>query len=89
MQLTIDSSQPLEDVLRVVGAMYQVDLSVPPGNGNNSQRTLRQRRASSARRKKLPTTAEVRAWALSEGYEVGSKGRIADSVVDAYLASNS
>lgn len=28
MQLTIDSAQPLDDVLRVVGAMYNVNLTV-------------------------------------------------------------
>ena len=28
MQLTIDSSEPLERVLQVVGALYQVDLAV-------------------------------------------------------------
>ncbi|WP_193312939.1 hypothetical protein [Georgenia subflava] len=28
MKLTIDSDEPLEDVLKVIGAMYQVDLGV-------------------------------------------------------------
>jgi hypothetical protein len=98
MQLTIDSSQPLEDVLRVIGAMYKVDISAGPTNAKTtsrttSRRTAPQRRNASANARRngkheAPTSAQVRAWAVSKGYEVGSKGRIPDSVVAAYRASN-
>jgi hypothetical protein len=95
MQLTIDSNQPLEDVLRVIGAMYNVELSTQSGTraptrasrNNPAPRPTRRGRAN-GRRTRQPTTAEVRGWALSHGYEVGSKGRIPDAVLQAYRASN-
>lgn len=36
-----------------------------------------------------PSQSTVRAWALSNGYEVSSYGRVPATVVDAYKAANS
>ncbi|GAA4432339.1 hypothetical protein GCM10023169_37990 [Georgenia halophila] len=55
MQLTISSEDPLEQVLRAVGAMYGVDLvpvedvdaspgehsGAPPGKGKDGERTVK------------------------------------------------
>lgn len=53
MQLTIDSTQPLDDVLRVVGALYDVKLEVrtngaAAANGNSAT-PARPGRSSSGR----------------------------------------
>ena len=88
MQITIDSDQPLEDVLRVIGAMYNVDLtSTNASSKAGARRVPQQRRGPRRRSARQASTAEVRAWALSNGYEVGTKGRIADAVLRAYRAS--
>jgi hypothetical protein len=39
-----------------------------------------------ARGRKPVDTAAVRAWALSEGYEIGDRGRIPAAIVDAFTA---
>lgn len=98
MQLTIDSSQPLDDVLRVIGAMYNVRLTTDgtrrvtsadevPERKKETIAVSSRRRGSAKLRRDVASTADVRAWALANGYEVGSKGRISDSVVAAFKAA--
>lgn len=49
MQLTIDSAQPLDDVLRVVGAMYNVNLTVDgAGSHTDGDRSSARRRRADA-----------------------------------------
>ena len=40
MKITIDSSEPLPDVLRVIGALYDVDLSVSDRSDPDQEATL-------------------------------------------------
>ncbi len=102
MQLTIDTSQDLDDVIRVVGALYNVQLGVveaakptaviprPRGRG----RSISSHRSSPRRSGRRPSagsasTAEVRAWAQTNGYEVNSRGRLPASVKTAFDAASS
>lgn len=84
MQLTIDSTEPLERVLPVVAALYGVELSVaaPPA-------AVPRQRASGPRRRQRskPDPAAVRSWARANGHEVKDRGRVPDAVISAYLAS--
>lgn len=45
------------------------------------------RSAGVSRRSRNSATAEIRAWAQAEGYELGAKGRIPASIVEAYEAA--
>ena len=93
MQLTIDSDQPLADVLRVVGAMYNVQLTssrmsnaTAPSAAPEDVRAGRRapRRARSASKKRTPTagsSAEMRAWGRENGYEVGDKGTLPTALI--------
>lgn len=55
LRISIDSTEPLEDVLRVVGAMYGVTVTVAPAgaatvkSGSTSRGTLRSQRSSGSR----------------------------------------
>ena len=102
VQLTIDTSQPLEDVLRVLGAMYNVAITVEPAPESVAAaapaRASTRRTATRRRPGRTPirshgkasrsgaTSAEIRAWAVANGFDVGSKGRIPRAVVDAFGA---
>ena len=122
MKITLDSTEPLEDALRVLGAMYGVQLVVAGDqkatrpvehsvskttsspNGQNRKRSGSKRSrtaaakagASSGRSKRRsvsgagdrPTNAEVRAWARDNGLTVRDRGRVAGSVMAAYLSAN-
>jgi hypothetical protein len=102
VQLTIDTNQDLDDVIRVVGALYNVQLGVveaakpaaiiprPRGRG----RSTSSHRSSPRRSGRRPSagsasTAEVRAWAQTHGYEVNSRGRLPASVKTAFDAASS
>lgn len=41
-----------------------------------------------AAKKSTNRTADIRAWAMSNGYEIGDRGRIPSTIVDAYDAAN-
>lgn len=98
MQLTIDSAEPLEHVLRVVGSLYGTELSVAPGpTASATQKAAakaparkRRRKAavrtSTAKRAAGPTAsaADVRAWARAQGHAISSRGSIAADVTRAY-----
>lgn len=96
MKLTIDSTEPLDRVLPVVGALYGVQVRVAAGDPGATHvasvaGARRARRANGAARRRrsgrdggAPTTADVRAWARDSGYQVNSRGRVPASVVQAY-----
>jgi hypothetical protein len=102
MQLTIDSEQPLDEVLRVVGAMFDVEISVGSQDARAATRPGRAarqatKRAGSARRgarrggrraRSGATPADVRQWAALNGLEIASKGRVPGSVLEAFAAAH-
>ncbi len=98
MHLTIDSDQQLDDVLRVVGAMFNVTLQVQPAapdeaGSASAARPGRARSGSGGRRARAgrarrESTADIRTWAAANGHEVASRGRIPTSVVSAYRAAH-
>ena len=83
------------------GAKYEIDLSAENAaklretlsiyiaNGRRSSRSAARagapRRGSRADHEQ---TAAIRAWARSNGFRIGDKGRIPTHVIDAYNASN-
>lgn len=99
MRLTIDSAEPLDHVLRVIGSMYGTALTVAPdGQTSRAPKKSPSRAAatSKSRRRKAagpkrsrqratgPATADVRAWAQENGQPVAGRGRIPDTVLAAY-----
>jgi hypothetical protein len=114
VKLTIDSTETLEDTLRVVGALYNVTLEVsanPAGDTAASTKTSNAaplastatsrapRKARTAQKRKRPAsrrarsaanargqmdTANVRAWARENGYEIADRGRVPATVLTAY-----
>jgi hypothetical protein len=100
VQLTIDSSQKLDDVIRVVSALYNVQLGVVDAAGpatttaaSRSRSRSASSRGSATRRsgrrpsRSTASTAEVRAWAQTNGYQVNSRGRIPMTIKNAFEAS--
>jgi hypothetical protein len=93
MQVTIDDRQPLGDVLRVIGALYDVDLAV--ANGDSPQRRTANRprrgasrpRASRSGRRKGPAASDVRTWARENGHEIRDRGRVPAAVIEAFNAA--
>ena len=99
MQVTIDSNEPLDRVLPVINALYNVALSVPDATASDASAPARPRRTRtstatsrkpSARRNKRPavTTGTVREWARANGYPVSSRGRLPAELLEAYRAAN-
>jgi len=98
VKVTIDSSESLSDALRVVGALYDVTLSVTdkatPSSARATRRAPARRapkpRTSTARKttavKPRPAagTTEIRSWALANGMTVSDRGRLPGRVVAAY-----
>jgi hypothetical protein len=102
VQLTIDSSQKLDDVIRVVGALYNVQLGIVGtaaskavvASSRGSSRSAPSRGSASRGSGRRPnrgsaSTAEVRAWAQTNGYQVNSRGRIPMTVKNAFEAKGS
>jgi hypothetical protein len=94
MQLTIDSNQRLDDVLRVVGSMFNVTITTNGGDSHATQSAGRSRRSSSSRRssanrsaRRAASPAEVRAWAVAHGHNVNGRGRIPAAIVAAFEAA--
>lgn len=102
MQLTLDSKQPLTDVLRVVGALYGVTLTADAANHHTAD-TAVANRARSARSRGThsrstvrgrggtsgaASTADVRAWARAHDYAIGVKGPIPAAVVASYQVAH-
>jgi len=98
VKVTIDSSESLSDALRVVGALYDVQLSVTDKATSSSAKPTRRTparrapkaRASTARKSTAVTSApaagnpEIRSWALANGLTVSDRGRLPGRVVAAY-----
>lgn len=98
MQLTVDSTERVENVLRAVGGLYGVELQVVGGSPAISATPARRRGATPAkstrggarpgRRKGRPVrrsnAADIRTWARANGQQISDRGRIPDSVVTAY-----
>jgi hypothetical protein len=101
VQITIDSSQKLDDVIRVVGALYNVQLGVvgtanatsaAPSRGrarSASSRGSAARRAGRRPTRKNVSNADVRAWAHNNGFQISDRGRISQEVKNAFEASKS
>lgn len=99
MQLTLDSSEKLDNVLRAVGGLYGVEIQVagraagqPAGRRAAAPATKTARRGARAaarrgRPSRRPDAADIRTWARSNGHVVSDRGRIPDSVVTAYEQS--
>lgn len=98
MQLTIDSSQKLDDVIRVVGALYNVQLDVVGSAGSTAVAPRSRARSTSARgsagrrsnrrtNRRNASTADVRAWAHTNGFQISDRGRISQQVKNAFEAS--
>jgi hypothetical protein len=93
MQLTIDTSQDLDDVLRVVGSLFNVTITTTdavtearPTAGKGRRSSSRRSSASrSARRAASP--AEMRAWAVAHGHNVNGRGRVPAAIVAAFEAA--
>ncbi len=89
MKVTLDSTESLQDALRVVGALYGVRLVVADDDSDqpvareSAQRPTRRSRRSSA----AATTAELRAWARANNVDVNERGPVPASVRDAYAAA--
>lgn len=82
MQITIDTSERLDDVLRVVGAAYGVTLT-------SSRATVGGRAAHGAARAGAARsdTADIRAWARAHGHAVKDRGRIPAEVIAKYRSA--
>jgi hypothetical protein len=93
MQITIDSEQQgIDEVLRVLGAVYGVELStagVPTRRpAQTSRRRATKKRNTRGKARSAPSMAEVRAWAQANGHRVADRGRIPASVIDAFTAAS-
>jgi hypothetical protein len=81
MQLTIDSTEPLDRVLEVVGSLYRVRLAVVA-------EVPAARAKSRPGRKALSTDpVTVRRWARANGHPVKDRGRVPAAILDAYRNS--
>ncbi|MBC7639515.1 MAG: Lsr2 family protein [Rhodoferax sp.] len=103
MKVTLYSSDPLEDALRVVGALYGVslqagapDAATPPVATPVARTRSRSRSAAAvtaprkrASRAAVSTpTAELRRWAKEAGYQVNDRGPLPADVLAAHAASS-
>jgi hypothetical protein len=98
VQVTIDSSESLSDVLRVLGAVYDVTLTVseegtvgstPPAESSPTPvpekvRTRRARKKPAAEPAARAGNEQIRSWALENGLTVSNRGRLPGRVVAAY-----
>jgi hypothetical protein len=97
LKLTLDSSEPLEDAMRVIGALYGVTLGVAPNDADDRSSVDQQKEAPETTKKPvgraraakragpaLSNNAEVRSWARQTGLTISDRGRIPTSVVAAY-----
>jgi Lsr2 len=98
VKVTIDSSEPLSDALRVLGAMYDATVVVaedgmsaptPPAKGGLSPaspkaRVGRARKNLAAQPATSVNNVEVRSWALENGITVSNRGRLPARVVAAF-----
>lgn len=97
MQVTIDSSEPLERVLPVLSALYGVSVCVAddghtataaPADTRRSRTSRPQRRAGRRNNDTEVTASAVREWARNNGHQVSDRGRVAAGLVEAYRAAH-
>ena len=98
MQLTFDSNQPLADVVRVVGSLYGVTLTVVDGDDVPVHPTSegsrpRRREARSGRKRGVKAAPgvdarTVRGWAAANGFEVSTRGSLPAAVRAAYAEAH-
>ena len=95
LRLTVDSSEPLEDAIRVLGALYGVTLVVSnegPGAPTSTQqlkpRAKRVATKPQTRAAGTASNAEVRSWARHAGLAVSDRGRLPASVMTAYRSAH-
>jgi hypothetical protein len=98
VKLTIDSSESLADALRVLGAVYDVTLTVSEKGAVASTRSAAGSGASAPAKVRLgkgrknhaassatsASNVEIRSWALQNGMTVSNRGRLPGRVVSAY-----
>ena len=103
LKVTLYSSDPLEDTLRVVGALYGVslqagapDTAAPPvatpaartrSRGRSAAVVTAPRKRASRAAVSTPT-AELRRWAKEAGYQVNDRGPLPADVRAAHAASS-
>lgn len=97
MQVTIDSTEPLDRVLPVISALYGVSLTVAPdaagttaapAQGRRSRTARPQPRAARRNKRTDVSASAVREWARSNGHQVSDRGRVAAEILDAYRAAH-
>ena len=96
MQITIDSTEPLERVLPLINALYGVTLSLPEVAAAPAPKAAARRgsaagspKRSSRRNKRAEVTASaVREWARANGHQVSGRGRLPAELVEAYRTAN-
>jgi Lsr2 protein len=97
MQVTIDSTEPLDKVLPVINALYGVSLTVPvdadvvrqePSRSRRARAPRPQQRAGRRNKRGEVTASAVREWARSNGHQVSDRGRVAAELIEAYRAAN-
>lgn len=102
VQITIDSKEPLENVLRVVGATYGVTVGVveggapaagtgrrgrPRGVGRATKRQPGRPRGRKRAQSGL-SMSDVREWARGQGHQVSTRGPVPTPIVEAYRAAH-
>lgn len=100
MQISFDSGESLNEVLRVVSAAYGVNIGVTngqvPASRPASGRKAAGRKASRPAAKSQPRktsaaakadSSDIRDWARKQGHAVSDRGRLPASVVEAYRAA--
>lgn len=87
MKVTIDSSESLESAIRVLGAMYDVTLTVATEAASPVQKSRTTRKASSSSSAKRVRTAKPKGAAASTKGPVRPSGMTAASVSASELRS--
>jgi hypothetical protein len=101
VQLTIDSADPLEHVLKVVGSLYGTELTLASNSAASAAATAAKTPARGRKRNTSTRTAkdkraagrtagasDVRAWARAQGQVISTRGPIAADVKRAYAAAH-
>lgn len=100
MKLTVDSAESLDDVLRVIGSLYGVELTRADGSIGSKTSASRAKRAPTKARTASPRRRStsgssgsvdpkvIRQWAWENGHDVSARGSLPAAVRDAYQAAN-
>jgi hypothetical protein len=86
MQVTFDSSEPLERVLPVVAAVYGVELTSAAELKPRGKRNVVPAASGRRSRRAKPDAGDVRTWARANGHQVSDRGRVPAAILNAYLA---